>query len=303
MYKCSNCGGSMDYPMEKCPHCGILLSGVKCNNCNYIGSKNEFILNGNLCPKCGNRINVPSAGSPGTYLGIAAVIIVAAVILIPLINKENKKFKEQTSYFEIGLYTETIENKQYMTVKIGDRIWMTGNLDVVHFRNGDLIPEAKTDEEWIAAGEKGLPAWCCYDNDTANREKYGKLYNWFAVNDPRGLTPEGWHVPSDAEWDIIRNYFEENKTVGKDSKNNSGLARKGIDSNLEGFFRRPGGCRASNGSFNGEEIWGWWWASDNSQLTSQGIAKGRRWDVTASSLKICDPNETQGLSVRCVRDN
>lgn len=71
-------------------------------------------------------------------------------------------------------------------VKIGDQIWMTRNLNVDKFCNGDPIPETKTNEEWIKAGENGKPAWCYYDNDPANGEKYGKLYNWYAVNDPRG---------------------------------------------------------------------------------------------------------------------
>ena len=86
------------------------------------------------------------------------------------------------------------------TVTIGTQEWMTKNLDVSTFRNGDPIPEAKTDEEWKKADEEGLPAWCYYDNDTANGAKYGKLYNWYAVNDSRGLATVGYHIPSDAEW-------------------------------------------------------------------------------------------------------
>ena len=65
------------------------------------------------------------------------------------------------------------------------------NLDVTTFRNLDRIMEAKTDEEWIKAGEQGIPAWCYYNNDPANNELFGKLYNWYAVNDKRGLAPEG----------------------------------------------------------------------------------------------------------------
>jgi uncharacterized protein (TIGR02145 family) len=86
------------------------------------------------------------------------------------------------------------------TVTIGTQVWMTKNLDVSTFRNGDPIPEAKTDEEWKKAGENKQPAWCYYDNDPANGAKYGKLYNWYAVNDSRGLAPVGYHIPSDAEW-------------------------------------------------------------------------------------------------------
>ena len=86
------------------------------------------------------------------------------------------------------------------TVTIGTQVWMTKNLDVSTFRNGDPIPEAKTGEEWKKAGENKQPAWCYCDNDPTNGAKYGKLYNWYAVNDSRGLAPVGYHIPSDAEW-------------------------------------------------------------------------------------------------------
>ena len=82
-------------------------------------------------------------------------------------------------------------------ITIGRQVWMTENLNVDKFRNGDPISHAKTDEEWVKAGENGSPAWSHYDNDPANGEKYGKLYNWYAVNDSRGLAPEGWKIPSD----------------------------------------------------------------------------------------------------------
>jgi uncharacterized protein (TIGR02145 family) len=89
---------------------------------------------------------------------------------------------------------------QVQTVTIGTQVWMTKNLDVSTFRNGEIIPEAKTNIEWEAAGDNKQPAWCYYDNNPANGTKYGKLYNWYAVNDPRGLAPDGWHVPTDQEW-------------------------------------------------------------------------------------------------------
>ena len=77
------------------------------------------------------------------------------------------------------------------------------NLDVTTFRNLDPIMEAKTDEEWIRAGEQGIPAWCYYDNDPANNELYGKLYNWHAVNDKRGLAPEGFRIPTIEDLDNL----------------------------------------------------------------------------------------------------
>jgi uncharacterized protein (TIGR02145 family) len=85
-------------------------------------------------------------------------------------------------------------------VTIGKQKWSTTNLDVESFKNGDPIKEAKTNEEWILAEQSGEPAWCYYDNDEKNESQYGKLYNWHAVNDSRGLAPDGWHIPTDAEW-------------------------------------------------------------------------------------------------------
>jgi hypothetical protein len=99
----------------------------------------------------------------------------------------------------IGTGTATFSQ----TVTIGTQEWMTKNLDVSTFRNGDPIPEAKTNEEWKKAGEVGQPAWCYYDNDPANGANYGKLYNWYAVNDSRGLAPEGYRIPSFIDFDKL----------------------------------------------------------------------------------------------------
>ncbi|MDA7730389.1 hypothetical protein N8833_01325, partial [Salibacteraceae bacterium] len=106
------------------------------------------------------------------------------------------------------------------TVTIGSQVWMTKNLNVDKFRNGDPIPQAKTDEEWENAGKNKQPAWCYYDNDPSNGAKYGKLYNWFAVNDPRGLAPSGYHVPSKSEWRKMENFL--GSDVGKKMKSTSG---------------------------------------------------------------------------------
>jgi uncharacterized protein (TIGR02145 family) len=98
--------------------------------------------------------------------------------------------------FKNGEYMKPFTCKQ---VKIGDKIWMAENLNVDHFRNGDEIPEARTIAEWTS----GNPAWCYYNNDPANAAKYGKLYNAAALNDPRGLAPEGWHIPSHVEFNQL----------------------------------------------------------------------------------------------------
>ena len=88
-------------------------------------------------------------------------------------------------------------------VKIGAQTWTIKNLDVSKFRNGEAITLAKTNAEWELACQIGQPAWCYYENKGENGTTYGKLYNWFAVYDLRGLAPSGYHVPTDAEWTIL----------------------------------------------------------------------------------------------------
>ena len=85
---------------------------------------------------------------------------------------------------------------------------MAENLNQDRFNNGDLILEVKTNEEWEKVCLEGKPAWCYYNYNPANGEIYGKLYNWFAVNDPRGLAPDGWHVPDYNDWSTLISYFE-----------------------------------------------------------------------------------------------
>ena len=104
------------------------------------------------------------------------------------------------------------------TVIIGTQTWTSLNLDVVAFRNGDVIPQVKTNEEWEVAGNNKQAAWCYYDNDPANGPKYGKLYNWYAVNDPRGLAPTGWHVPTDEEWTVLSTFLGGEEVAGTKMK-------------------------------------------------------------------------------------
>lgn len=86
---------------------------------------------------------------------------------------------------------------------IGNHTWMRRNLNVDAFRNGERIKEAKTQKEWDSAYDTLEPAWCYYDNAGFYGEKYGKLYNWYAISDPRGLAPEGWCIPTFEDWEML----------------------------------------------------------------------------------------------------
>lgn len=105
---------------------------------------------------------------------------------------------------EIGIEVGHITKPEPKKIEWYDNLF---NSDVTTFRNLDSIMEAKTDEEWVNAGKQGIPAWCYYNNDPRNNEIFGKLYNWYAVNDKRGLAPEGYRVPTEKELDDLEIHF------------------------------------------------------------------------------------------------
>ena len=182
------------------------------------------------------------------------------------------------------------------TVTIGTQVWMSKNLDVAKFRNGDPIQEAKTDEEWEKAGKNKQPAWCYYKNDPANGAKYGKLYNWYAVNDPRGLAPTGYHIPSDAEWTTLVKFL--GVDVGKKMKSTNGWIDQGNGTNSSGFNGLPGGYRYYDGTFPTNGFNGSWWSSTETNTCSAWYRSLYYDDGDVNRLY----GKGRGLSVRCLRD-
>ena len=186
------------------------------------------------------------------------------------------------------------------SVKIGAQVWMTKNLDVSTFRNGDPIPQAKTDEEWINAVAKKQAAWCHFQSDPDNGVKYGKLYNWYAVIDPRGIAPKGWHVPSDKEWTVLTDYLGgESEEVGTKMKSTNGWNNDGNGTNESGFNGLPGGCKHWDGGFGHIDASGFWWSS--TQYDSYD-AWFRELGCYNSAVYRTTLNKGDGFSVRCLRD-
>ena len=188
------------------------------------------------------------------------------------------------------------------TVTIGTQVWSTKNLDVSTFRNGDPVPQAKTNEEWKKAGDNQQPAWCYYDNDPANGVKYGKLYNWYAVNDPRGLAPQGWHIPSDAEWTALENTLGGSSVAGGKMKEagtlNWATSNTGAD-NSSGWAGLPGGGRNFFGPFSSVGGNGFWWSSTESLTT---YAWTRYLGSSTGLINRYSSDKLNGFSVRCLRD-
>jgi uncharacterized protein (TIGR02145 family) len=194
---------------------------------------------------------------------------------------------------------------------------MAENLDVTKFRNGDPIPEAKTDEEWKKAGENMQPAWCYYNNDTINRTKYGKLYNWYAINDPRCIAPDNFSVPTINEWKIMIEFLGGEDIAGLYIKSTTGWMLDefnigGNGTNESRFCGRPGGYREKTGTFIGGSfrpaentddgyIASWWSASEKD--TNIVYCPQLLYYNPSVFINKTDSYKGCGLSVRFVKSN
>jgi uncharacterized protein (TIGR02145 family) len=184
-------------------------------------------------------------------------------------------------------------------IKIGEQIWALKNLDVCTFQNGDSIPEAESDSAWKIAGKLKQPAWCYYNNDTSNEKKYGKLYNWYALTDKRGLAPVGWHIPTESEWSRLINEVSSDKG-GEKIKSADGWKDKSNGTNATGFTGRPGGFRAGDGQFFNDTVGGYWWTQTESSPTSAWYHSATYFTNLLTSEDSGD--KEKGLSVRCIKD-
>jgi uncharacterized protein (TIGR02145 family) len=203
------------------------------------------------------------------------------------------------SYTQTGTITDSRDGTVYKTVVIGNQTWMAENLNVDRFRNGDLIPEAKTNEEWETRKEKKA-AWCYYNNDTKNGSKYGKLYNWHAVNDNRGLAPEGWHIPSPDEWEMLFSF------LGGDSIAGDKIRSVFCTNKIRRIFRANivlyGGYRCEySGTFKGKDYGNYWWSSTDFNPFPAYCQLG----IVGSKTR-CKPSigvsKNYGMSVLCIKD-
>ena len=186
------------------------------------------------------------------------------------------------------------------TIKIGTQTWTTKNLDVTTYRNGDAIPQVQDKVKWsnLTTG-----AWCYYENKTANGSSYGKLYNWYAVNDPRGLAPKGYHIPTDKEWTTLTNNLGGISEAGTKMKSTSGWQNSGNGTNTIGFEGLPGGCRYDDGNFGGIGAGGLWWSSSEANTdTNTDKAWYRPLNFRHGKVFRNNPNKRHGFSVRCLRD-
>lgn len=253
-------------------------------------------------------------------------------VLIDIIAKEG----HLNTIDEIGLIVkievvkteyDSIINK-YDSVKIGKQEWMTENLNVKTFRNGDQIREASNHDQWLDCHLNQIPAWCYYNDDPINGEKYGLLYNVWAVRDERGLAPIGWEIPSQNDFKELIGFLGGDELAGRALKSRDNWYRVFIGpgsysrelgksgTNKSGFNAKPAGYiivddwigRAqAHSSFQGVEEISYMWTRDfiynNHDNGEESIWNKLNFEFTinANSYTYFDLNTTDFLSVRCIR--
>jgi len=183
-------------------------------------------------------------------------------------------------------------------VEIGNQVWMKGNLETDTFLNGDLIPQARTAEEWLRAGIEGKPAWCYYLDNECLVLFSGKLYNFFAIEDPRGIAPLGWHVATDEDWNRLERTLDGD--LGDKLKSTEGWLDGGKGTNESGFDGRPGGMRYYDGTFFYYGHYGFWWTSSDVVIEHAHI-RNLIHDY-GSDIFHNKAGKRAGLSVRCIKN-
>jgi uncharacterized protein (TIGR02145 family) len=223
-------------------------------------------------------------------------ISLAVVVTILLVIAAGCKKED-----DLPTAVKDIDGNEYETIKIGTQVWMKQNLMTIHFRNGDPVPTTQNPTEDISEETDPIYQWT-YNAVENNAFEYGRLYTWYAVTDPRGLCPEGWHVPTDADWVTL---FKE---LGGIDAAGAQLMEAGTDhwpapntntTNGSDFTAMPGGCRFYMWNFMYIDEIGYYWTSSPRNSTDAYY-----YLFTSSPAKVQQAtyNKKFGFSVRCVKD-
>ena len=190
----------------------------------------------------------------------------------------------------------------YETVQIGEQCWFAENLRAENYRNGDAIPSDLSNGDWLSTTTGAVAV--------SALNLFGRLYNWYAVEDNRGLCPESWHVPTDSDWILMEvsigmSDIEANSTSwrgtnqGEQLKATYGWDNDGNGTNLTGFGGLPGGYREPSGGFSSTGGVGYWWTSTPFETS----AWYRILNSSESGVyRLDDWNQQGGLSIRCIKD-
>lgn len=222
-----------------------------------------------------------------SFIQYSAVIFFAAII-----SAGCKKEEEAP----VVTTVEDIDGNSYKFVVIGTQTWMSENLKSTKLNDGTPIASVTDNNAWSNTGDA---AYCWYNNDSDNRNKFGALYNFHAVNSGK-LCPSGWHVPSDSEWMTLENQLGGNASAGGKMKESGTTYWNEPNigaTNSSNFNARGGGVRLVNGSFSELKNYGLWWTSS----TGGGGSWFKSLNSQSANLNTQSYSAKNGLSVRCIK--
>jgi uncharacterized protein (TIGR02145 family) len=196
-----------------------------------------------------------------------------------------------------------IDGNVYNTIPIGTQVWMKENLKVTHYQNGDPIPNVTSQTSWDALTSG---AYSDYNNDINNVDTYGRLYNWYAVSDIRNIAPEGWHVPTDADWNTLFDFLGGISVAGNKLREAGNIhwdAYNGGDgnkyaTNSSEFTALPGGFRIVGETFEYMTDFGFWWSSEESSIDAANYIYMTITNVSKENYK-----KAMGGSIRLIKDS
>ncbi|MBC8214179.1 MAG: fibrobacter succinogenes major paralogous domain-containing protein [Candidatus Marinimicrobia bacterium] len=220
---------------------------------------------------------------------LVTIIVLAVVMLVSCNGKT-------------GTMTD-IDGNIYQTIQIGNQTWMAENLKVTHYRNGDAIQTGYSNSEWEDLYDTETGAYCVYDDQESNADTYGYLYNWVAVDDTRNIAPEGWHIPTDEEWQILVDFLGGSSVAGGKMKETGTVHWNSPNTgatNESGFTALPGGYRSYDyGNYNDMGNTGCFWSSTEYDSTNAWTRKLYYYSSEVPRYYYC---KKHGISVRLVRD-
>ena len=205
-----------------------------------------------------------------------------------------------------GASTVTYDGYTYALVAIGDQCWFAENLRNEHYANGDPIPGELSDGDWSSTtsgamtvyGEGTSIVYHGSDDEVSNLADYGRLYNWYAVDDARGLCPSGWHVPTDQEYTTLIDGLGGTSVAGGKMKSSPEDSPSWDGTNTSGFSGLAGGYRNNLGGFSSEGNAGYFWSAS----AYGSFAWFRLLSGGSSEVSRFNNYQRYGFSVRCVRD-
>ncbi len=243
-------------------------------------------------------------------LPVALIVLLSVLLVVPANGQGSDTDTGDGTVTTTGTLIDR-DGNEYGTVFIGELEWMAENLRTIRYANGDSIPNITFAGDWAVQTEG---AWAHYNNDDYFDTHFGKLYNWYAVSDSRGLCPAGWRVPTHEDWKALELTLGmpeadlgRSGTRGREERIGGMLKNTGTQhwqspnegaGNQSGFGGLPGGSRSGSGEFSGIGYVGLWWTDTDA---GSGMAWMRMLSHDSPHVDLLYADKSFGFSVRCVR--